>query len=89
MFQPADLTLIRLLFREFINRIRARTHQPGSLGSPPLGSHIGGISVLERAWIKSLGNAFHVARNRGPHREGTHCLGVVSVGMDDYPANLM
>lgn len=51
-------------------RIRARSHRSGSLGRT-----VGGVTVWEREWIKSLANAFHVAQDRASHREGTHGYG--------------
>lgn len=53
--------------------LKVGKHRVGlpTLRSPALGATIGGVSVLERKWVKSLGNALHVAQDRASHREGT------------------
>ncbi len=50
--------------------VRTPTGRSGSMGRT-----VGGVSLLERAWMRSLGNAFHVAQDRGSHREGTQGFG--------------
>jgi hypothetical protein len=45
--------------------------RPPTQRSGPMGDTLGGISLLEREWIKSLGGALHIAQDRAAHREGT------------------
>ena len=40
-----------------------------------LGPTVGGVSFMEREWVKSLANAFHVSQDRASHREGTQGYG--------------
>jgi hypothetical protein len=47
-------------------------------GIPIIGPVIGPVSMLEKEWIKSLGNALHITQDRGSHREG-----VLGFGHDD------
>lgn len=44
-------------------------------GKIPLVPFLGPVTLLEKEWIKSLGNALHVAQDRGSHREGVQGYG--------------
>ena len=76
-----DTPLFTLFGRSY--RLRTVRMSPGSILGSSLGqgarrweaNTIGGVTLNEREWVKSLANSLHVAQDRGSHREGTKGYG--------------
>jgi hypothetical protein len=57
------------------HELRVRNFRSGPLPTHFMNENAYGVSMLERAWIKSLANALHIAQDRAAHREGRQGYG--------------